>query len=459
VPAEATDADADRGARNGRRRTTHASRWQWGLALFAITAMVGLSQIGEALPRAVFGDEWRYLLYANNLLEGHYSPRERVFLCNGPGYPLLLVPFVGHDWQDGARLLNAFLHAGAVLYAWLFVYPALPVRAALGVVAALIAYPALREHLPLLYTEAFTTFLSVAWVYHAWNAMRDRRHLAVAGVLLGILCLTRVNFGPATMCLGIVTGAFWLIRRDDLARSYCIQAGIALLLCVPYLAYTYSLTGRWLYWSSAGGNMFYWLTSPFPEEYGDWYHQGWVYNNELLRAHHKLIHDRTTGLGASPGLPILDQLFNITSPEAGDEFMEHGLRNVREHPLKFFLNWCANVSRLFFDVPVSVRGTPFWNVYTKSHIWLLPAAALLFWKAWRARVPFPRRAWPLVAFTILSFGIYSFVSSTARYLIPIAAIWLLLGAFWAGEIIASKARPRGRRRTRASNRITNQSRA
>lgn len=428
-------------------------RWQWGILLFAITATVGLLEIGGALPRAVFGDEWRYLLYARNLLEGHYSPHERVVLLNGPGYPLFLVPFVGHDWQNGARLCNAFLHAGAVLYAWLLVYPALPIRAALGVVAALIAYPALREHLPLLYTEVFTTFLSVAWTFHAWNATKSRRHLVIAGVLLGVLCLTRVNFGPATMGLGLVALAVWRLRRDETARSYCLQAGIALFLCLPYLAYTYSLTGRWLYWSSAGGNMFYWLTSPFPEEYGDWYHQGWVYSNDLLRSHHKLIHDRTTGLGSSPGLPVLEQLFNISSPESGDDFMAEGLRNVREHPLKFAFNWCANVSRLFFDVPVTVRGTPFWNVFTKSHLWLVLGGGLLFWKARRARVPFPPQAWPLALFTLLSFGVYSFVSSTARYLIPIAAIWLLLGALWASELIATATPPRRRsRRARTSQR-------
>jgi hypothetical protein len=421
-------------------------RWQWGLALFAITAFAGLSEIGGALPRAVFGDEWRYLLYAENILNGHYSLRERVFLGNGPGYPLLLAPFLAVEWQDGARLLNAFLHAGAVLYAWLLVYPKLPVRWALGVVAALAVYPALREHLPLLYTEPLTTFLMIAWAFHGLRALQSRRDLAIAGVLLGVLCLTRVNYGPVTICFAASTLLIWRARRDNVARSFCIQAGIALLVCTPYLAYTYSLTGRPLYWSSPGGNAFYWLTSPFPEESGDWYHQGWVYKNDLLRAHHKAIFDRTTGLGENPNLPIREQLLNISSPESGDVFMEQGLRNVREHPLKFVANWCANLSRLFFDVPVTVRGTPFWNVYTKSHFLLIPAAILLLWRAYRSRVPFPRGAWPVAAFTVMSFGAYSLVSSTARFLIPTAPVWVILGALWAGDIAEAP------RRRRSSNR-------
>lgn len=431
-----------------------SARWQWALALFALVAITGLVEISEALPRKVAGDEWRYLHYAENILAGHYSPRERVFLWNGPGYPLLLAPFVALKWQDGARLLNAFLHAGAVLYTWLLVSPRLPVRWALGVVAALTVYPALREHLPLLYTETLSTFLIIAWAFHSIRALNSIAHLGIASGFLALLCLTKVNFGPTTACLAVITLVAWLARRDRIARSFCIQAGAALLLCTPYLVYTYSLTGRAFYWSSAGGSAFYWLTSPFPEEYGDWYHQGWVYQNDLLRAHHKEIHDRTTGLGENPHLPLLEQLLNISSPESGDVFLEQGLRNVRERPLKFLANWCANVSRFFFDVPVTVRGTRFWNVYTKSHLWLIPGALVLFWRARRARVAFPRHAWPVAAFTFLSFAVYSLVSTASRYLVPIAPVWLILGALWAGDVAEFSARARslspraGRRRRR-----------
>ena len=40
------------------------------------------------------GDESRYIMYAQNLLQGFYSPKNFVFLWNGPGYPLFLVPFL-----------------------------------------------------------------------------------------------------------------------------------------------------------------------------------------------------------------------------------------------------------------------------------------------------------------------------------------------------------------------------
>ena len=39
-------------------------------------------------------DEGRYIKFATYLSEGHYSPRDRIDLTNGPGYPLLLLPFL-----------------------------------------------------------------------------------------------------------------------------------------------------------------------------------------------------------------------------------------------------------------------------------------------------------------------------------------------------------------------------
>ncbi|MDP3014343.1 MAG: hypothetical protein Q8M92_08890, partial [Candidatus Subteraquimicrobiales bacterium] len=41
------------------------------------------------------GDEGRYILFAQNLLHGFYSPpAPDINLWNGPGYPIILMPFV-----------------------------------------------------------------------------------------------------------------------------------------------------------------------------------------------------------------------------------------------------------------------------------------------------------------------------------------------------------------------------
>lgn len=417
------------------------------LVVFVAFAAFDLQAIARHVPRNLFGDEWRYLYYAKNLLHGYFSPPERVFLWNGPGYPLFLAPFVKADFTDGARYANAFLHAGMLAYAWLILRTRLSAFWSIVAVVVLGLHPQLRDHLKLLYTETLCAFLLVAWTFHTLRATTDlarlraspwhRVHVAIAGFYLGFLCLTKVAFGPATVALALilfVATRRWRVRREvgariepnPLARAHLQAALIALALCLPYLVYTYSLTGRVFYWASAWPNPFYWLTSPFPEESGDWYHQGWVFNNPLLREHHGAIFLRTSGLDKDPNLPEIDQLLNLSSPESADIFLKQALTNVREHPLKFLSNWSQNWLRLFFDVPVSVRGTPFWNDATKANLPLLLWTVYAVARAVRTRTRLPRGWYPLLVLVSLNLASYSLASIVARYLVPLVPVWWIV---------------------------------
>ena len=386
-------------------------------------------RIAQALPRGLFGDEWRYLYYAENLLHGFYSPRERVFLWNGPGYPLLLVPFVRAGCIDAARYANAFWHAGTLAYCWALMRPYVRVPWRLLALLALYFYQPLASHLPLLYTEVVCCFLLTGWAYHTSQSQRSTGHLLIAGVYLGMLCLTKVIFGVALLVFCAALAVLFWIRRPQAAAHLKI-ALLALALCVPYLTYTYQLTGRWLYWSSAAGNNFYWLTSPYREESGDWYHQGWVRNDPLLRAHHKPIFDQTSGLLQNPHLEDQEQLFNLSTPESADVFVRAGLDNVRKHPIKFVRNYLANLVRLFLDVPTTVRGTPLWNPASLWHAPLLVWSGLVLLRAWRRRVSLPRVHWPSLGFALIALSAYTLSSLSARFLIPFVPLWWPLSCTW-----------------------------
>jgi hypothetical protein len=382
-------------------------------------------RIKHALPRELLGDEWRYLYYADNLLHGFYSPRERVFLWNGPGYPILLMPFVRAGWVDGARYANAFWHAGMLGYAWALMRPYLRAPWRVLVLLVLFFYQPLTSHLPLLYTEVVSCFLLVGWAYHA-----RRGHKLIAAFYLSSLCLTKVIFGVALLVFCAMLAGIWFYRRTHSISAQLKISLLALALCVPYLTYTYQLTGRWLYWSSAAGNNFYWLSSPYAEESGDWYHQGWVHDNPLLRAHHQGIFDQTSGLLEIPNLTGEEQLFNLSTPESADIFVRAGLQNVRSHPLKFARNYLANLSRLFFDVPTSVRGTPLWNPACLWHAPLLLWSALVLALAWRRRCGLPRPYWPSLGFALVALSAYTLSSLSARFLIPFATLWWPISCAW-----------------------------
>jgi hypothetical protein len=398
-----------------------------GWTIFAVVVAMDWHRIASVLPRSIGGDEWRYVYYAGNLLHGFFSPQERVALWNGPGYPALLMPFVKADWLDGGRYLNAFLHAGTVAYSWWILRLVLEWPWALACVAVLSFYGPLNEHLPLLYTEVATVFFLTAWAYHFLRGLEHGRHLVVAAFYLGSLCMVKVAFGSALAASLVIMLIVWWRGRGRTARAYLKQGALAMILCVPYLVYTYGLTGRAFYWSSSMADNFYWLSTPDPQEWGDWYHPGWVYQNPILRAQHKSIVDRTTGLDQNPNLPWMDQIFNTGTPRAGAIYMAEGMRNIREHPFKYARNWCGNLVRLFLDVPVSVRGTPFWNDYSR---WNLP---FLAWAAFVAAVALLRRTWlppdwsPILLLMGVLIGEYSFIAVGARFSVPIVPMGWLAG--------------------------------
>jgi hypothetical protein len=445
--------------RRGERRAfwergSHSARLYGALVVFVCFAAFDLWSIARNLPEKIFGDEWRYLYYAKNLLNGYFSPPERIFLWNGPGYPLFLVPFVKAGFPDGARYANAFLHAGMLAYAWLILRKRLPAFWSIVAVVVLGFHPPLRDHLKLLYTEVLCAFLLTGFAYHCLEATSDvalrrasrwqRAHVAAACVHLAFLCLTKVAFGPATAALALlvfVVGRFARrsrrssapARTSPLFRVPLQVSLLALLLCLPYLAYTYALTGRVFYWANAWPNPFYWLTTPFPEETGDWYHQGWVFNNPLLREHHGALFLRATGLDENPHLPESEYLLNLSSMPATDLFMQAALENLRAHPLKFLSNWCWNLCRLFFDVPVSVRKTPFWNDSTKANLPLLLWTAGVIARAVKTRTRLPRHWYPVLLLVFLNVAGYSLASIVARYLIPLVPIWWLGTCAWLGR--------------------------
>jgi hypothetical protein len=184
------------------------------LGIFGALLAFDLYWVARSLPHRPEDDEWRYIYYAENLLQGYFSPRERVFLWNGPGYPLLLVPFVKLGWLDGARYANTVWHAGALLYAWLTASARLPVRWALGCVLVLGLYAPVYKFLPLAQTEVLCFFLVAAWLEHSLRAPASLLHGLVAAAVLALLCLTKVVFGVVLLPFLGLSLLRWLRRRS-----------------------------------------------------------------------------------------------------------------------------------------------------------------------------------------------------------------------------------------------------
>jgi hypothetical protein len=138
---------------------------------------------------------------------------------------------------------------------------------------------------------------------------------------------------------------------------------IALSTTVPYLAYTYSLTGKLFYWSSFGGNNLYWMSSPYPEETGSWIEYPPVVREDRIPGSEKLIvlrHQKDfsriyENKKVHEANTINGQLQpNLTKGIEQDElFRQIAIENIQNHPLKFLENCLSNAGRILFNFPYS----------------------------------------------------------------------------------------------------------
>ncbi len=293
-------------------------------------------------------DEGRYLEYATNLSQGFYVTPEKPDLVNGPGYPLVLAPFVAVKAPYLAmRMLNAFFMALAAWFTFRAVLPYAGKRWALAVALVTALHPSLLRTAPYMMTEPLSlaciagfgwAFTSVLWS----NNWRVGATLAAASAFAWLI-MTRVFFGNVLMAMLVVVVAllpFWLAQRRMLWRALTVLA-LAFVLCIPWLAYTKSKTGDLLCWSTNGGELLYWATSTHPGENGHWFSEEDAQTKpELIANGHRDFYQ------AHYYLPV---------KQREDALKKKAMENIRANPVGVFKNWLANWGRLLFGVPRSYQ--------------------------------------------------------------------------------------------------------
>ncbi len=385
------------------------------------------------------GDEQGYMFFAKNLLHGFYSPpAPNIDLWWGPGYPILLLPFLFFKLPlISIPLANAifqylsivFLYKAMMYYVkfqnafifslfWAFCYSSYSTIATI-------------------YAESFALFLISLFLYAVIRVFLNgsKKHLYLAGFLLGYLTLTKVLFGYVIILLLFGFILLWLTNRNNknYRRSILIMA-LAILTTVPYLLYTYNLTGRMLYWGNSGGTSLYWMTSPYENENGAW-------ESETFRANER--NDKTyISMQADTGINISTQLLKLNHHKDYDEILKYkgvqkddvykkiAINNIKTHPVKYLKNIMANISRIFFSFP---NNFMFEHTILKIWYFAILYTLMLFCFIssvvnWR-KIPYSVGFVLAIAFLYLA-GI-SLLSAVNRYFIVILPILL----FWIAFII------------------------
>lgn len=383
---------------------------------------------------ALYGDETRYIGFATNLLHGFYSPpMPHIDLWNGPGYPIVLMPFIAlHVPFIYLPLINAvFTYLSAI-----FLYKALchfinPKWALLfGIIWAV--YPNMISMLTSIYTEPLTAFIVTSFIYSItlFYKKGSNKYLLISGLLLGFLVLVKIVFGYVLLICLVVCLVLLIIKKSKNYYKSVYILLIAFALTLPYLIYTYGLTGKVFYWGNSGGMSLYWMSTPYDQEYGDWKTASLV-NSQFPVAYQSTEGDSLLKLNHSKEVSFI---VNHNEVERDALFKQAAIRNIKSNPKKFIRNYYYNMGRLFFNFPYSYAyqdGETLNNIINGSLIlWACVITAIISIVNWR-RMIYPVKFVLLI--TLVYLVLTTALSAYPRQLDVVVPVLL----FWMAIIIAN----------------------
>ncbi len=380
-------------------------------------------------------NEGGYFAYARRLLGDYDSSHLRLWW--GPGYSLVLVPFVALDLPLlAARLMNAFFLFGALIYFYGTVSLYLEERYSLVITYILGLYPPFMRELPFLLTENLVYLLVCGFMFHFCKLLQGTGkkplHLLAASLYLAYLALTKIFFGYVILAGLVLSLLLFAWRRQGRRKTTTVVYGLSLLWCIPYLLVTYSWTGKVFYWATSGGLSLYWMSSPHAGELGSWYSDDDVQTIPELAPHRA----------------FFAEMADLSEVERDAALKRQALDNIIHHPSSFLMNWIANVGRLLFSYPFSYTpqklGTYF---YLLPNMFLVVFLLLSAYPAGMRRKAIPYEIYALLLFALIATGGTSLLCAYDRQFRPQVPIFLLWMSIVYLRILRIEMRDTGNQRS------------
>lgn len=376
------------------------------------------------------GDERRYLRYAGNLAQGFFTEAQNPELRNGPGYPLVLMPFVALKISLLVpRLLNAFfVFAGVIyLYKTLSFYTKKKYALIFSYLVGL--YPPLIRWMYALYSEPLAFMLICGLLFHFCKLYQDekiyRKQVVFASLYLGFLVLTKIIFLQVMMLSLILLLGLLVFKRNSLIvkSTFIIFGGFVFVS--PYLVHAYSLTGKLFYVGTGGGATLYHRSTPYENEWGNWFAAERVLGTDNQSKFYRDL----SKLSANHREFYL-QLEPLSHMERDSVFKAKAIENMMKHPKKYLKNTVSNIGRLLFHYPFSYRDQNLTAYgYLVPNMFIIVLWILSLYPAFlvRKEIPFEIRA-SLVFILIYAGGIV-LLGGRGRNFIPMVPILVLFSVY------------------------------
>ena len=404
--------------------------------LLLLLSVIILSR-DQTHAKVSIGDEAKFYWHAKNITKGFYTDANNPLLVEGPGYPLYLSLWAAFDipyvWIRSSHIFLLFFTAWylfIILHRYLKRTPALWLTYFFGL------YPPMMRWANLMYAESLTLLLIVGFSYHfiKWynKEGKFKSHFIFAAFFLGYLALTKIIFAYVIVTTLIALLIFRLspkITKAYQLKRMVILFSIALLVVCPYVLHTYQLTNKYFYLGTHGGSVLYFRSTPFDNEYGNWFSEwhvlkdigpemrkGVMANTDKLRKNHESF------LSSIDSLPWI---------EKDSAFKAKAIMNIREHPEKYFFeNTAATISRMFFHFPFSYRMQNMATLgYLIPNMFIVVLATFGIYPAVIRRKIIPKELIILLLLSFIYFGGHTLLDGRGRFFIPIVPIWIMFFSF------------------------------
>lgn len=309
-------------------------------SLLVYTAVILLFQ-----DSSLIGDEKRYMYHAQCIARGVFTPENKLmWLWNGPGYPLVILPFmlIFSDPVIPIRLLNALFLSAALILFYKSLLRFVPRKMAIYTVLAFACYVLIWKSLLFVLTEILTILLFTVLFYLIPVRNYSFKRVLAVGFFFGFLCMVKVVFGYVLTGSLIILTVYYFFNRLPYVRFVRNSLLTGLIFCIPWLGYTWSVSGKFFFWAASGTASLYWMSNPVPHEYGNWIDSSFESALGVPGA--------TEGYTKSHGEEV-KRINALDKIERHDEYKRIAIENIRNHPRKFLLNIWSNAGRFFFNYP------------------------------------------------------------------------------------------------------------
>ncbi len=302
------------------------------------------------------GDEYRFFGYAQYLLlEAKYAMDSDGLLWNGPGLPIIMAPFVYFEVPIlRIRLLNALFLSGAFLILQGVFRNFLSRKYALLLSVALVLFPAVLKIALVFYTEVLC-FLLISILIYCFDRLHKKKSRGLVigtAVCFSYLILTKIIFFFVLLILFICSFVLKFRNNNQSHRQFSSVFSLSFIFILPYLLYTYQVSGKFPYLGNSGGMQIYWMTVDGSEHKGEWHPFPGDWNPFPSSSTHQWsTKSRTNEIWYQENETVIEEWKKL-GPVAADAFLKkRSLQNIKKQPLVYLKNIYHNASRLILNVP------------------------------------------------------------------------------------------------------------